>query len=553
MSVYGRRIGTEPEQYRHAKYIIAWASNIHGNNIHLWPFLEEARRNGAKLVVIDPYQTRTAKFADWHLQIRPGTDVALALGLMHVIIGEGLHDTDYVAQHTVGFDELQAAVTEYTPEKVAAWTGIAADDIIRLAREYATTEPAVIRLNYGVQRSENGGTAARLVAMLPCLIGSWKQVGGGLTLSTSGAFPLRADKLAMPELMQAALGREARTINMVELGQALNGVGDAHNDPPVKALFVYASNPGAVAPNHKDVVRGLMQPDLFTVVHEQFLTDTTDYADIVLPATSWLEQKDLVTAYGHYYLQVSQQAIAPLGEAKSNHDLFAALAMHMGFTEACFGDSVDEVMDQALASEDPALQGLSRARLECEGHVRLNLWGPEGSHNAGAPYLPFAEGKFFTPSGKAQFSDSALKAKGLHPVGEFTPPLESRNGKEASLYPLEMLARKADNFMNSSFSQLPGHQRMEERGLVELHPQDAARRGIGEGDEVRVFNGRGELRLRARLTEKVPPGVAASQLNWAKLSSDGQNVNVLTSEKLTDLGNSATFYSVLVEVQRVGV
>lgn len=551
ISVLGRRIGTEPEQYRHAKYIIAWASNIHGNNIHLWPFIEEARRNGAKLVVIDPYRTRTAGFADWHLQIRPGADVALALGMMHVIIGEGLYDAEYVENYTTGFDQLEQAVEHYTPERVAAVTGLAIADVIRLSREYATTRPAVIRLNYGIQRSENGGTAARLVTMLPCLTGAWKHLGGGLSLSTSGAYALRFDQLARPELMETALGRPARTINMVELGQALTKVGITDDAPPVKALFVYASNPAAVAPNHNDVIRGLLRPDLFTVVHEQFLTDTTDYADIVLPATSWLEQKDLLSAYGHYYLQVSQHAIEPLGEAKSNHDLFAALAARMGFEEPCFRDSVDEVIDQALASQDPALAGIDRARLEREGHVRLNLPGTEGESSEAKPFQPFADGRFFTPRGKAQFADPELAQKGLHPVGEYVPPTESRNGKQAGRYPLEMLARKAENYMNSSLSHLPGHQKMEAMGLLEIGSADAAVRGVTEGAAVRVYNGRGELRLRARLTEKVPPGVVAARLNWAKLSEDGQNVNVLTSEKLTDLGNSATFYSVLVEVQPV--
>ncbi len=548
-SVYGNRVGTEPEQYAHSKYIIAWASNIHGNNIHLWPFVEEARRNGAKLVVIDPYETRTAKLADWHLPIRPGTDVALALGLMHVIIGEGLHDADYVARYTVGFDELKQTVADFPLAKVAEITGIAAEDILKLAREYATTQPAAIRLNYGIQRSENGGTAVRTVAMLPCLIGAWRWVGGGLTLSTSGSFPLRLDRLAMKELMHATLGREARTINMVELGQALTKERSAENDPPVKALFVYASNPAAVAPNHNDVIRGMMRPDLFTVVHEQFLTDTTDYADIVLPATSWLEQKDLVTAYGHYYLQVSQQAIAPLGEAKSNHDLFAVLAERMGFDESCFRASVDDLIDEAVTTDDPWMRGIDRARLEREGHVRLNLSGSLDRNGEARPFLPFAEGNFFTTSGKAQFADPELAAKGLNPVAEFIPPVESRQGQGATRFPLELLARKSDNYMNSSFCNLPGHQKMEERGLLELHPTDASHRSIADGDSVRVFNQRGDLRLTARISEKVAPGVVAARLNWAKFSADGQNINVLTSEKLTDLGNSATFYSVLVEVQ----
>ncbi len=289
ISVLGVKLGTEPEQFVHSRYIIAWASNIHGNNVHLWPFIEEARRKGAKLVVVDPYRTRTAACADWYLPINPGTDGALALAMMHVIIGEGLHDADYVAKYTLGFDQLREKVKAYSPERVAQWTGISAEDIRKLALEYATVRPSVIRLNYGVQRSEGGGMATRVIAMLPCIIGSWKEVGGGLQLSTSGAFGLNKEALTRPELKSPELERPPRTVNMVELGKALNTL----SDPPLKALFVYNSNPAAVCPNHNEVVRGLKRSDLFTVVHEQFFTDTTDYADILLPATTFFEHKDL--------------------------------------------------------------------------------------------------------------------------------------------------------------------------------------------------------------------------------------------------------------------
>src|SRR6202161_34784 len=367
-SVLGVKLGTEPEQFRHSKYIIAWASNIHGNNVHLWPFIAEARRNGAKLVVIDPYRTRTAECADWYLPINPGTDAALALGMMHVIVGENLHDADYVAKYTLGFEKLREKVKEYSPERVAQWTGISAEDIRKLAREYATVRPSVIRLNYGVQRSDGGGMATRAIAMLPCITGSWKEVGGGLQMSTSGAFGLNKDALARPDLKPDGLEHAPRSVNMVELGKALNML----SAPPVKALFVYNSNPAAVCPNHNEVVRGLKRPDLFTVVHEQFFTDTTDYADIVLPATTFFEHKDLQAAYGHYYLQMSDQAIAPLGECRSNVELFRSLAARMGFTDKCFHETVDEMIDSALESEDPWLNGISRERLE-RGQVRLNF------------------------------------------------------------------------------------------------------------------------------------------------------------------------------------
>ena len=546
-SVIGARLGTEPEQFRHSKYIIAWASNIHGNNVHLWPFITEARRSGAKLVVIDPYRTRTADCADWYLPINPGTDAALALGLMHVIIGENRHDADYVAKYTLGFEPLREKVKEYPPERVAHWTGISAEDIRKLAREYATTRPAVIRLNYGVQRSERGGMATRAIVMLPCITGSWKDVGGGLQLSTSDGSCLNTEALKRKDLMRVALGREARTINMVKLGRVLNTL----NDPPIKALFVYNCNPAAVCPEHNEVVRGLLRPDLFTVVHEQFFTDTTDYADIVLPATTFFEQKDLQKAYGHYYLQVSNQAIAPLGECRPNLEVFRALAERMGFEDECFRQTVDEMIDLALDSPDPCLEGICRERLE-RGHVRINFAASagEGARATQAkPFLPFAQGNFRTPSGKAELYSAAIKAQGLDPVADFEPPSESRHGKNGDGFPLELLARKADNFLNSTFSNLPSVQEMEVPDLLEMSADDARARGIINGNQVRVFNRRGEMLLRARIDGKVQPGVVSARLNWAKMTPGFQSINALTSEKLSDMGNSATFYSVLVEVE----
>jgi molybdopterin guanine dinucleotide-containing S/N-oxide reductase-like protein len=548
-SVLGAKLGTEPEQFRHSRYIIAWAANVHGNNVHLWPFIEEARRQGAKLVVIDPYRTRTAACADWYLPINPGADAALALGMIHVIIGETLHDADYVERYTVGFEELRNKVREYTPDRVAKWTGIAASDIVKLAREYATTRPAVIRVNYGVQRSENGGMATRAITMLPCITGSWKEVGGGLQLSTSGAFaPIRAGEgLERPDLMLKALRRPARVVNMVELGKALNTLGD----PPVQALFVYNSNPAAVCPNHNEVIRGLRRPDLYTVVHEQFFTDTADYADMVLPATTFFEHKELQTAYGHYYLQMSHQAIEPLGECRSNVDLFRALAERMGFEEDCFRESVDQMIDAALDSDHPWLNGIDRERLEREGHVRLDFERQfsDDSSQFSDFFLPFARGNFATPSGKAELYSESLKAQGLDPVAHFEAPSESRHNEQAKAFPLELLARKADNFLNSTFSNLPVIQEMEEAGLLEMNGNDAQARRIADGDRVRVFNRRGDVLLRARVDGAVQPGVVCARLHWAKLSPEGRNINVLTSEKLTDLGNSATFYSVLVEVE----
>jgi anaerobic selenocysteine-containing dehydrogenase len=538
VSVYGTKLGTDPEHFRHARYIIAWGANIHGNNVHLWPFVEEARHQGARLVVIDPFRTRTARVADWHIPIHPGTDTALALGMMHVIIKEGLYDRDYVGQHTHGFEALRAHVGPYTAEQVSCSTGVAAEDVTRLAREYATSAPAVIRLNYGVQRSQNGGSAARAVCMLPALIGAWRQLGGGLQLSTSGAFTFNTADLEKPDLMLASpLKRAARVVNMSRLGHALTEL-DA---PPVKALFVYNSNPAAIAPNQNAVVRGMMRSDLFTVVHEQFLTDTTDYADIVLPATTFLEHKDFQGAYGHYFLQLSEQAIAPLGEARSNVWLFSQLAQRMGFSEPCFRDSVDDLIEQALHA--PATQGITRQELETRKSIRLK-------GGSGAP-LPFANGDLATPSGKVEFYSSSLAAEGFEALPTFHPPDESRRGADAHTFPLEFLPRKADHYMNSTFANLAGHQKMESPGLVFMHAADAAARQIGEAELVEIYNARGKMWLRARIDGSVPAGVVAASLNWNKLSEGGSNVNALTSERLTDLGRGATFYSTLVEVRKL--
>ncbi|MFZ0796512.1 MAG: molybdopterin-dependent oxidoreductase, partial [Terriglobales bacterium] len=543
-SVIGIKLGTEPEQFAHSRYIIAWGSNIHGNNVHLWPFIEEARRKGAKLVVIDPYRTRTAKLADWYLPINPGTDAALALGMMHVIINENLFDADYVSRYTMGFEDLKARAEEYPPEKVAQWTGIAAGDIRKLAREYATERPSVIRVNYGIQRSERGGMSMRAVTMLPCLIGSWKELGGGLQLSLSGSYGLNKEALEMPELMQKALGRPARIVNMVQLGSVLNSATMA---PPIQALFVYNSNPAAVCPNHNEVIRGLKRPDLFTVVHEQFFTDTTDYADIVLPATTFFEHKDLQTAYGHYYLQVSNQAMDPVGECQSNVEMFRALAQRMGFEDECFRETVDSMIDRALDSPNPWLKGITRDRLENEHRIRLNF-NEDGNVGAdAAPFLPFAQGNFPTPSGKAEFYSETLKRQGLDPVVAFTPPGESRHGigSKAGGFPLELLARKSDNHLNTSFANVPSVRAMEPWiGDLEMHPTDAEARGVRHGDRVRAFNQRGEIVLQARVDGSVPPGVVAARLDWARFSPGGRNINVLTSEKLTDMGNASTFYSV---------
>ena len=529
----GARLGTEPEQFAHAKLIIAWGANILGTNVHLWPFIVEARRRGARLVVIDPVKNRTGRAADRHLAINPGTDLALALGLAHIILREGWQDSQYVQAHTQGFQEYATLAAGYPPARVSASTGLTVTEIEELAREYATTRPAVIRLNYGVQRTDRGGSAVRAVSALPVLTGSWREAGGGLQLTTSGAFEFNRSSLERPDLqMKSPLGRAARLINMSELGRELL----ERRDPAVQALVVYNSNPAAIAPNQSSVVKGLKRSDLFSVVLEQFATDTADYADIVLPVTTFLEHTDLYLAYGHYYLQLARPALPPAGETKSNVEIFRLLAKRLGFDDACFDDTEDDMIGQLLDSPSPYLRGITLERLEKERSIRLGVSEESG------PFLPFAFGGFQTPSRKFEFGACKL---------EYTPPGESRMGDAAlrRRFPLELVASKNDDSMNSTFGHRPSVIR--QTGFVEIHGMDAIPRGIRDGDQVRLFNDRGAFHVRARLSDSVKPGVVRVPSGcWNKNSANGSGVNVLTSDRLTDLGGGPTFFSCLVDAVR---
>jgi anaerobic selenocysteine-containing dehydrogenase len=531
----GFKYGTEPEQFRHSKLIIAWGANVLATNVHLWPFIVEARRNGARFYTIDPVRNRTGKLADKHFAIYPGSDLALALGLMHVIIGEKLHDAEYVASYTDGFEALAERAREYPPERVEALTGIPREDVVALAREYATTRPAVIRLNYGIQRSERGGSATRAVAALPALIGSWREVGGGLQLSTSQAFQLNKAALELPELQrQSPLGREARIVNMAELGKALTEL----KDPPVKAMVVYNSNPAAIAPNQNLVLAGMRREDLFTVVLEQFQNDTADHADILLPATTFLEHTDLYLAYGHYHLQLARPALAAPGETKSNVEVFRLLAERMGFEDACFQDSEDDMIRAALDSGHPFLEGITLERLDRERSVRLNV------ANGDEPYLPFAAGAFGTKSGKCEFGAETL---------DYRPPIESRLGAPElnARFPLELISSKSHDSMNSTFGN--EHSAEGQTASLFLNDVDAGPRGIANGDRVRVFNGRGSCTLVASVNGVVRQGVVlAPSVRWNKLSAGRRNINALTSDRLTDIGGGPTFYSCLVDVEKCG-
>lgn len=528
MEAYGARFGTEPDQFARSRFVIVWGANVHATNVHLWPFLVEARRRGAQLIAIDPIRTRTAELADRWLPIYPGSDLALALGLIHVILRDGLHDEEYVAQHTTGLESLRERCAPFTPEHTGQLTGIAPADIEWLARAYATTRPAAIRVNYGVQRSERGGRAIHAIALLPVLTGSWRKPGGGLLLSTSGGFELNRARLEMPELQERALGRPARLVNMSQLGEALNEL----DEPAVHALVVYNSNPAAIAPNQSEVLRGLAREDLFTVVLEQFQTDTADYADIVLPVTTFLEHTDLYFAYGHYYLQYAAAALPPPGECRPNSEIFRALARRIGFDDACFADTADDMIGALLDTGSPFLKGITLERLKAEHSIRLNV------SPAGEPFLPFVNGGFRTPNGKCDLSGSAFA---------YQPPVESRLGPP-SPFPLELVSSKNHDSMNSTFGHR--HETDAQTAVAILHPDDAEARRIRTGDPVEVFNERGSVCLTARVEMSVRPGVVRiPTVRWNKRSPGGHGVNLLTSSRLTDIGGGPTFYSCLVEVR----
>ena len=535
----GKAIGFDPEALVHARLIVAWGANIVSSNVHLWPFVEQARRRGAKLVVVDPYRSRTAEKADQHLALLPGSDAALALGMMHVIFRDGLEDRDYIERHTLGSEPLRARALEWTPARTAEITGLSPAQVEGFAREYATLQPSAIRLNYGLNRHAGGGMAVRTIACLPALTGAWRHAGGGVLLSTSGAFPTDAARLERPDLVPPG----TRSLNMSQLGRILT---DPELDPPVKALFVYNSNPAAVAPEQERVRQGLLREDLFTVVHELFPTDTVDFADLVLPATTTLEHYDVHKAYGHLYLSLSRPAIQPLGECKPNTELFRLLAARMGFEDPCLRESDEELARQAMRWNQGTLQGVDFERLEREGSVRLSV--PES-------WAPFAEGGFPTPSGKCELLSETLARQGHDPLAGYVPPRESAssNPELARRYPLALISPPAHHFLNSTFSAQPVFVRREGEPVVTLHPADAAARGIASGSGVRVFNDRGAFLAAARVSEDTRPGVVVGlSIWWAKMCPGGRNANAVTSQELTDMGGGATFYDVLVDVTPVG-
>ncbi len=531
----GAKIGTDMENFHRARLIVLWGTNTLSSNIHLWPKIKEALASGARLIGIDPYRNHTLDHCHQLIQVRPGTDAALALAMMNVIIGEGLEDRDYIERYTLGFDKLRERASEFPPSRAAEICGLTEAEIVSFAREYATTRPSVIRVNYGLQRHAGGGMAVRTIACLPALTGSWRDAGGGVLLSSSGMFAFDEKVLGRPDLTRG----NPRTINMSRLGEALTEA-----RPPVRAIYVYNSNPAAIAPDQSRVLEGLRREDLFTVVHEQFQTDTADYADILLPATTQLEHRDLVKPYGHYYLVYNEPAIAPVGEAKPNWEVFRLLAAQMGFEDDCFGDTDEDIIRQALATDYEPFDGITLEGLKRNGWARLNLV---------ETFAPFAEGGFLTPSGKCEFYSEALERKGLDPLPAYIPPRESPATAPdlASRYPLQLISPPANSFLNTTFSHLISFLKSEREPFIQLHSDDAARRGINDGDAVRVWNDRGECQLKALITDRVKPGVAvALSIWWNKLSPGRANVNQTVSQALTDIGAGATFYDNLVEVAK---
>ncbi len=530
------RLGADPLGVPKCKFVVNWGSNTANTNSHLWSLMIQARKRGATIVTIDPYASPTARRSDWHIQPRPGTDAALALGVMHVLWRDGLADDEYLKRATVGAELLrERALREYGLDRVAAISGIDPETIETFAHRLAREQPSLIRLNYGLQRHHGGGMAVRTITCLPAITGSWRHHGGGVLLTTSGTYDFAMGRLTRPDLSPPG----TRTINMNQLAEALAG---ELPGPPVNALYVYNSNPAAVAPDQARVLRGLMREDLFTVVHEQFPTDTVDYADIVLPATTQLEHLDLHGSYGHHYVMLNPPAIAPVGEARSNNDVFRALADRLGFEPELFPE--DETLIRELLDGGPSVEGITLERLQAEGSIRLNL---------PLEYAPFADGRFPTPSGKCELYSERMKADGLDPLPCYIPPREDPQTKPelAAKYPLQLLSPPRPQFLNSTFANQEHHRKAAGDPTIELCAQDAAARGLFEGDWAEVFNDRGKFLARVAFTGSVRPGVAVSTgLYWNKLSPGRANANATTSSALTDMGGGATFFDNLVNVRR---
>jgi len=530
---FGSKMGMRVEFFAESKLIIIWGSNSIGSNLHFWRIAQEAKRNGAKLICIDPRKSETAEKCHEHIALRPGTDAALALALMHVLIQNDWLDHDYITQHTLGWDALRARALQWTPERAAQVCGITPEQIESLARDWATTKPAAIRLNYGMQRVKGGGNAVRAIACLPALTGAWRHRAGGLLLANSGNFPVQRAALQRPDLLPE---REPRTINMSTIGSALMQPASEAFGPHIQALVVYNSNPVAVAPQSGQVIEGFAREDLFTVVLEHFQTDTADYADYILPATTQLEHWDIHSTYGHTDILLNRPAIAPMGESKTNTDIFRALAKRMGFADPCFEEDDETLCRMAFAPTQ------DMDELFKKGFTHLK--SPNGQP---LPDAPFAEGAFPSPSGKCEFYSQRLADMGQDGLPDYIANYEVPQSN--SEFPLAMISPPARNFLNSSFVNLQSLRDIETEPVLEMHPEDAQARGIQDGDVIRVFNQRGTYQCKARLNDRARLGVVNGLgIWWRKLGLNGTNVNELTSQNLTDIGRAPVFYDCCVEV-----
>jgi anaerobic selenocysteine-containing dehydrogenase len=539
---YGASVGMHNAFFEESELILIWGANPIASSLHFWTRAQEAKRRGARLVAIDPYRSLTAEKCHQHIALRPGTDGALALGMMHVLITEDLLDHDYIRDYTQGFEALKARALTYSPARVAQICGIEADTVVDLARAYGRTRRAAIRLNYGMQRVRGGGNATRAIACLPALTGAWRDRAGGLLMSTSGWAPIDTHALQRPDLIPGWPTSLPRVINMNAIGDALLHPGDASFGPKLEAIVVYNSNPVAVAPDSQRVAAGFAREDLFTIVLEHFQTDTADYADLLLPATTQLEHLDIHKSYGHTYVMLNEPAIAPVGEARPNTEIFRGIARRMGLDEPSLYETDEAVARQALRWDHPTLAGTDWSTLKRDGWARLNL-----------PDAPFANGGFPSPSGKCEFASTLLAQEGKDPVPDHVPPYESAESAPdlAARYPLAMISPPARNFLNSTFVNIDSLRASEREPHLDMHPDDAQPRGIGDGDLVRIFNDRGSMTARARVTERAREGVVVGlSIWWKKLAPDGRNANEVTSQALSDMGGSATFYDCLVEVER---
>jgi len=529
----GYTVGMLPEDIVHSRMIILWGTNTKYANSHLWNLVLKARKKGAKLVVIDPFRSATAEEADWHVQPMPGTDTALALSMIQVILEEKLEDQDYIDHYTLGINQLREHVQNYSPDKISNLVGLAAENIRQLAREYASASPSVIRILIGMEHQANGASAYRAVAMLPAVTGAWRKLGGGLLHMT---FPLFGEALNWSSV---ALGKQlwaenSRSINMVEIGKQLN---NPDLNPGIHALFVYNSNPAVIAPNQNEVIRGLKREDLFTVVLEHFMTDTARYADYILPATTQLEHWDLMESWGSVYLNLNQPAIQPLGESRSNNDIFRLLAGAMEYQDEYFQETDLEIIKKTLASDHPYLQGISFESLMKTGFARLNLQ---------EPWLPHQEGKFATESGKCMFYN-----EGISPA---LPDYKTYDhGIHRNKFPLRLLTIKSTgSFLNTSHANVKRLRKVAGVPLLAMHVQDAGDRGINDGDLVKVFNQYGELKIQVRISEKVRQGVVSiPQGYWPSLITGYSSANALTTDALSDRGGGGAFQESIVEVSLV--